>query len=252
MENQHASGALQRDSGTAPDSRLLLDALYDECLSNAAYAPGSEAVELPYSELLSVSGADQPLCEVRASEDISEDCCRAALTLFLVESCHDLGALARRAMAHVNSWDKHAVVVASLPESGACVPQHVSDLVALLHERGALRIALVVVEDSTTSTDSAWKCSSALYGVRGVVSVATLGVGVGAADWHELPSVPLLHVLPPGAVASADWTCEATGDGALQAVGGLRRCSRRLPSASTAAMKLLPPCAELWELDSAS
>ena len=252
MENHIASGALQSDSDTAPDSRVLNDAHCDECLSDAVY-PGAAAVELPYSELLSMIGADHPLCEVRASEDISEDCCRAALSLFLVESCHNPGPLARRAITHVNSWDKHAVVLASLHKSAAreCVSQHVSDLVALLHERGALRIALIIVVEDSTDTDTAWMYSSTLYGVRGVVSVASLGVGVDEADWHEPPSVPLLHVLPPGVAAHADWTCEVTADRASQAVPSRRKFYRQLPSASTA-MKLLSPCAELWELNAAS
>ncbi len=212
----------------------------------------TEAVELRYIERLSLSGDDNhPLCEVRASEDISEDCCRAALTLFLIESCDNLEPLARRAIEHISSWDKHAIAMASLPHgTKECPVQQASNLVAQLHERGALRIALVLVDGGSTSSDCAWRGTSAFYGIVGVVSVTTLGVGVGEVDCQELPSVPTLHVLPPGVAAPVAWRCEATEIGASQAEDGHHRFVRRPPSTLTATMELLAPGAELWELDS--
>lgn len=238
-------GSYQSGSDAEPAARRdVADSLHERLSDD-----GIKAVDLPYTERLCVSraGHAKPFdCEVRASEDISEDRCRAALTMFLVASCDNPGPLARRAVAHMTKWDEHTTVLVGSPAAGQQTDssQQVSDLVAQLHERGALRIALVLADDHIAS-GCAWN-HAALHDVRGVVSVATLGVCIFSGSWHELPSVPTLHVLPPRVVAPEAWTCDAAQ---VQPTKGLRRMLCRHPASSDTTMKQLPPRAELWEVE---
>ena len=247
MQQEHAADTPQAEGeGSSLQATSVLADTLHEYLSDAT----TEAVELPHSERFQMSSPDQPVCEVKASEDISEDSCRAALTLFLVGSCDGLGPLARHAMAYIDSWEQHAMVVAAIPthrtKEGRI--QHISELVAQLHERGALRIALVLVNDGTSSGFE-WT-QSAVYDIRGLVSVATLGLVLSDTTCLEQPPIPTLHVLPPGVSGPSAWWYEVKDHGHSQAVAGVRRFVRQRQSPPTTTMKLLPPCAELWELDS--
>ena len=247
MQQEHAADAPQTEGegSSLPTTSASADTLH-EYLSDAATVP----VELPYSERFQMSSPDQPMCDVKASEDIREDSCRAALTLFLVASCDGLGPLARQAMSYIKNWEQHAMVVAAIPKHGTKEGRidHISELVAQLHERGALRIALVLVNDGISS-DFAW-IQSEVHEVRGLVSVATLGTVLSDTTCLEQPSIPTLHVLPPGVLGPSAWWYEAKDPGHSEAVAGVRRLVRQRPSPPTTTMKLLPPCAELWELDS--